>query len=164
MLHRLLEQLQGGVFAVLLDHEQLHTRFLAGAHHAQAVFPLGGHGFFAEHVPPAGGHLDGLAGMQAAGSGQDHAIGRGVLQQALQAGMASGTCGSHGFAQGSRIDVANIHQLGVFGVLGNGVEVVLGNAPAAHQGEADFAVDDGAVRHGRGHQSLNTVKPAAAAA
>ncbi len=61
--------------------------------------------------------------------------------------MALGTRGGYCLVQRSWLNVTHIHKLGVLGVLGNGIKMVFGNAPATHQGEADFAIDYGGVRH-----------------
>jgi hypothetical protein len=39
------------------------------------------------------------------------------------------------------VHVANRRQFKLFGMLGDGREMVLGDAPAAHHGDADFSAD-----------------------
>ncbi|MNR07805.1 hypothetical protein D3C85_1239350 [compost metagenome] len=77
----LLQQLQGGVAAVLLDDEKADAGFVAGLDHALAVFPARGHGLFADDMAAGLGDLDGLPRMQARGRGQDHGVGGAVGQQ-----------------------------------------------------------------------------------
>ena len=140
-----LEQLQRGVAPVLLDHKKAHASLVAGLDHGAALFPARGHGFFGDDVPPGCGHLNGLGGVQPAGGGEDDAVGGGVFEQAAQAVVAAGAGFFDSGRQGHGIDVANIHQFATAGVRLNGGKMVLRNASASHECEADGAAGDGRV-------------------
>ena len=65
--------------------------------------------------------------------------------------MRSATRGKMPF-KNRRVSVADRHQFQVVRMDGDGAEVVGGDAPAADEGQADFAVGDG-LGHGGGKRS-----------
>jgi len=147
-----LEELQGRVAPVLLDHEQAPAGFVAGLDHAQAIVPAGRHRLLGHHVAAGSGDLDRLFRMQAARRGEDDDVGIGLGEHGAQAviGLDAGHVGNQG--QGLRIDVAGGDQLGPVGVHLQCRQVVLGDAPATDQCEADFSV---ANRGGKGAHGLD---------
>ena len=150
LLDRLFQQLKRAVAAVLLDDEQAGTGLIAGPHHRQAIAPAGGHGLLGHHVETGACGVGGLAGVQAAGGGQHDAVSLGVGQHCAQAGVALGTGLGHRSGQRAGVGVANVGQLTAFGMLGDGIEVVVGNSAATHEGKLDLAAGDGGtmVVHG----------------
>jgi hypothetical protein len=59
--------------------------------------------------------------------------------------VAGGFGAGNGLGQGVGVNVAHVNQLNVIRMAFDGTKVVVGNAAAPNQGEADFAVGDGGV-------------------
>ncbi|MCY1164422.1 hypothetical protein D9M73_43000 [compost metagenome] len=142
---RLLEQLERGVAAVLLDHKEVHAGVFTGAHHANAVFPFGGHGLFGQHVPAAARDFNGLPRMKPAGCGHDHAVRCRRLQHGGQRGMPRRPGGLDGRRERLRVYVADVDQLRAVAVLLDGVEMVFRDAATSHQSKAYFPAADDTV-------------------
>ena len=142
LLGRPLEQLQGRVAPVLLDHEQAAAGFVASLDHAQAVMPAGRHRLLGHHVATGSGDFDRLFRMQAARRGQDNDVGIGLGEHCVEArvGLDAGNVGDQ--CQGLWIDVAGGNQLGTVGMRLQRAQVVLGDTTATDDCEADFAVGD----------------------
>ena len=92
-----------------------------------------------------GGGGDGLLGVQAARSGKDHDICVALRQKFIKAPVAWRSAYFLGGLQSRWLDVAHADKLRVGGVLPDRFEVVLGNAAAACEREANAASDDGLV-------------------
>jgi hypothetical protein len=81
-LHRALEELDGGIEAVLLDDEELHARLVARSHERVGVLETGGHGLLRDHVHPALGRHDAVARVEAARSADGHYVCRHFIEHA----------------------------------------------------------------------------------
>ncbi|KAG1319475.1 hypothetical protein G6F63_014721 [Rhizopus arrhizus] len=143
----LLQQLQGGIAAVLLDDEEADPGFVTGLDHALAVFPARGHGFFADDVATGLGDLDGLPRVQARGRGQDYGVSSAVGQQFGQRGIGGSARRFGGSLQCVRVGVANFYQFGPVPVLGDRADVILGDASTAHNGKTQLPVSNGIDGH-----------------
>ncbi|GAB7543303.1 hypothetical protein CS8_029750 [Cupriavidus sp. 8B] len=75
-------------------------------------------------MQPRAGYRLRLRGMQAAGRGQDDNIGGGRRQQVVQGTMARNSILGRSRLKRNGIDVADINQFGVFGMLLNRAKVI----------------------------------------
>jgi len=96
------------------------------------------------------GHLNGLVGVEAAGSGQDHDVGIGSGQQCIERPECWGAGALLGLPQCGRVYVADAHQLGSLRVLLDGLEMIGRDAPTPDQREPDSPVGD--ERFGEKHR------------
>ena len=147
--HRALKKLEGGVAAVLFDDEEVDAGLVAGLYHAHPVLPAGGHGLFGHDVDAMAGGADGLLRVQAAGGAEGDQIGLDGGEQLRQVAVTGDAMGVGMMLEHAGVGVADRDQLQIIRVLGDGAEVVGGDAPAADEGQADFAVRDGGG-HGLG--------------
>ena len=145
LINRLLDELDCGVEPVLLDDEELDAGIAAGTNHRDALIELGGHRLFAQYMAADSGHGDRLLGMQSAGRGKHHDVRRRSGQQRIERGKSRCAGRGNGGLQGLGPRVANCHPLGMFAMLGQGLDMVLRDAATADQGEADFSIADGQV-------------------
>ncbi len=126
-----LEQLQGCIAPVLLDHKQADVRLIASAHHSQAISPSGGHGLFRHHMPAMTGSHDCLLGMQAGRRAQRHKVTLGLAQHGFVIIIAGHMPGIHMLFQHIGVIIAYGHKLEVIGVLCNGLKMVFCYPPTA---------------------------------
>jgi hypothetical protein len=104
------------------------------------------------------GDADGLLRVQAARGGQHHDVGVALDQQRVERGERTGAGLGGGGLRTLVYRVADGDEFGALGVLLQRGEVVLGDASAAHQGEADLAVGD---RVGNSHGANFRGRPCA---
>ena len=151
-LHGALEELEGGVAAVLFDDEEVDAGLIAGLDHVHAVLPAGGHGLFGHDVDAVAGGADGLLRVQAAGGAEGDQVRLDGGQQFRQVAVA-GDAGAVGMLLEDRgVGVADGDQLDVLRVLGDSTEVAGGDTSAADYGYTNLPAATDFVKHGRNRQ------------
>ena len=102
-----------------------------------------------------GGNLDRLLGMQAGGRADDKGVGVAARQHLGQVAVRPGAGRQRGGGQGLGVEVAHADQFAAVGMLGDGIEVISGDAPAANQRKADPAIKYGGwkIAHGESFRS-----------
>jgi hypothetical protein len=142
LLHGLLQQRQRGIVAVLLDDEESHALLVAAAHHLETIGPPRGHGLLGHHVATGFGHLDGLGRMQAAGSAQRHHVAVGLREHRGEVVEPLRPGGFDRLREAPGIRIADGHHLGIRRVDLQRLEVIAGDAAAAHHAETDLPACD----------------------
>ena len=85
-LDRLAQQLNGRIETILLHHEQLDFRIVAGVHQGVGRSERDGHRLLANHVLSGLGRQNSMLRMQSAGRGDDHDIAVRFAQHAFVVG------------------------------------------------------------------------------
>jgi hypothetical protein len=134
-----LEQHDGRIEPVLLDHEQVHAVVVAGLHQGVGRGQRDGHGLFADDMTPRAGRQHAMLRMQTTRRGNHHRVAGYLGQHLLDAGEERDTMRHAGLLRALGHDVAHRHELKL-GNLGDGIKMVLADATAADESQADAAI------------------------
>ncbi len=140
-----LQELQGGVTPILLDHKHPHAGFVASLDHVQAIMPARGHRLFGHHMAPGFRDFNRLRRMQATGRREHDEVRRGRLEHFGHAKVSIGKGPLDRLVERVAVNVANIDDFNMFGVLLHRREVIGRDSPASDKRHADLPAGDGGV-------------------